>query len=73
MSTHQILDTLKQLSEEFSSLILTELLLHNDEIEQLSFRGKLQHEVNGLPLVECILQAQDIRVTDAHEDSNFLL
>ena len=54
---YQIFDTLKQLGKEFSSLILTELLLHNDVIEQFSLRGELEHQVNGLPFVERVFQA----------------
>ena len=71
--TNQILNSLEQLDEQFTRLVLAQLLLHHDKVEQLTLCGELENEVNAVAFIECVLQAQYVGVAHAHQNSNLLL
>lgn len=48
-------------------------MLHNDKVEQLTLGRQLQNEIDRITLVERILEAENVRVTDSHENCYFLL
>jgi hypothetical protein len=61
------------LDEDLARLRLGQFLLHNDAIEQLALRSKLEDKVNSIILVECVLEAKQTWMADAHQNCNLLL
>jgi hypothetical protein len=54
-TAYKILHALKQLNKHFPGLFFSQLLLHYDPIEQLSFRRELKDEIDSVSFVEGIL------------------
>ena len=71
--TYEVLDSLEQLYEDFSRLLLRQFLLHDNTVEQLSFRGELQHNIDTIFFIKCVPQAEHIWVADGLQYTNLLL
>lgn len=69
----EVLGALKQLDKNLPGLGLRQLLLRDDPIEQLALGGELQDQEDPVRLVEGLLEAEHVRVADAHEDGDLLL
>lgn len=45
-------------------------MLHNNEVEKLSFRRELEDQVDSISLVEGVFEAEHVWMTDAHENGD---